>query len=259
MKGMMLIELMIAISLSGFISTLIFEMYLSSKKSLGLHNSLITMQSEISHLSSLLRKEIHKAGHIPCARLSKDFSVYGFDLDQKIHGTEEEFTVKYVDSNTIRLVLDMKDYLNLYVDKVKRFSKNDIIYIGNCQSGEVFQIKSLTQENGFQKITTNSPLHKRYPQHAQIALFKSYRFFVQANKHQGRSLYVEDIYHRKNEISDGVSGISVLYSMIENGRLTNLPASAVKNWGGVTGLKLNLSIHQSSFTRQLKLQASLFP
>jgi hypothetical protein len=254
--GFMLIELLIAISLSFLLLSILTEIYVTAQKSYHLQIALQQIQTHAQLATDILTSEIQQAGHIGCAKLTADFPIltyssYPLTPQTKLIGTDHMLTVRYVEFPAMELMVTMHDAKTLYVNKGKNYL-HKILVISDCSTAEMFIPEVLAQENHFYKITPFVPLHHLYAQHAEIGKLVINSFYIQKTKrlHQDGTpiyaLYRQDIQHRKIALVEGVEQMNIQYSIKQNNTLINLPANAILDWQAVVGVAIDLQISEES-------------
>lgn len=216
-SGITLIELMISIMLSVSLLSLLLEIYVSYQRNYMLQKNLSIIQHNAKTITDLFRSEIHKAGNIGCAQLAADFPMtqyppYLLSANDKLVAGKSELTVKYMAFPGVVLLDDMRNLSTLRVNMSIRYHAGDVMIVSSCFRAEIFVIDDVYIEKGMQIIKATHSLHHLYEQNAEVGLLEVNKFFIAKSRHGGklmRSLYFEDIKHRKTELVEGVGNLLV--------------------------------------------------
>src|SRR3990167_11166053 len=74
-NGMTLIELMLALTLSTFILSFLYEIYLAAENNRRMQHNLMTIQENTQLISQLIAQHVRMSGYAGCAKLTKDFPI----------------------------------------------------------------------------------------------------------------------------------------------------------------------------------------
>jgi hypothetical protein len=139
----------------------------------------------------------------------------------------------------------------LIVSMELHFNPGDIAMVSDCQSAEIFQVKSIEKINhDSQKITSVTPLQKRYHQSAELHDFEINTYYVAPTKQVDatgnviHALYVKNRNHHATELVDGIDAIHFTYD-VKNAN--QIPANQIQDWAAVRGVKILL--HVSAINR----------
>ncbi|HLB42191.1 MAG TPA: prepilin-type N-terminal cleavage/methylation domain-containing protein [Gammaproteobacteria bacterium] len=258
--GFTLIELIITMSLGLLLTGLFFTTYIANQKSDQLQTTINQIQNNANNAINLLNTEIHRTGYIGCANLTNDFPIisyqdYSIKPSNKLIGNKNELTIRHMDDSNTILQNTQKNKSVLYTSKEIEFAVNDILIISNCKKAEIFQVASVFITKDYQKITSTHPLQEEYQSYAEIGRLVINRYFIaktnriNPNGSSVFALYVEDIFHRKFELVDGINHMNIMYTLKKNGRLIDASAPAVHDWSKVLGVHINLTIFSPPITK----------
>lgn len=245
-SGLVLIEIMIAMSIGLLFISLIVQMYLTGQQSLKLETALNTIQDNAKTINSIFQTEIQQAGNIGCAKLTKDFPIisygeYQLNSANKISiNQENQITIRYAEYPDNTLIEFMSSDNRIYINKAVTFNAGDILIISDCKKAEIFITEEVKINHGNQQIITKSPLHNRYEKFAEVSRLVINKFYL-ANSSQGKkSLYVENIHHQKSELVSGISQMQIQFTTNTLGvaiAYVLTAGSLKKNWYFYSALK----------------------
>lgn len=185
-SGFMLIELMIAVGLSAIVSSIVIDLYLASLHGYQLQSDLATIQNNMINAESILKSEIQLAGNVGCAKLTDEFpiaqdSTFTLTPENKLSVSASEFTVRYGKFVGNQLTQSMLDHETLFVSHHKKFNKNDVLIISDCQHAEIFEIKNISFRQHEQQIVATKHLQYQFNEHAEVGEFVQDRFYISQN------------------------------------------------------------------------------
>ncbi len=228
--GITLIELMLALSLSIFLISLLFEIYLIAENSQLTQAALISLQENEQILSQLVLRHIRMAGYAGCEKLADDFPFYNHltekvSLSNKIQLSQQSgVTLWHAGIESALLIKPMRGFATFYATANPPFAIGDKLIISDCKTADLFSIKQISiLSNGIQKIVTTVPLNKLYAENAEVREFVWESFFVSDT---GRldlqqkpvyALFMRGQDDRKTELVEGVTSMQVELDQMENG------------------------------------------
>ncbi|WP_148339344.1 PilW family protein [Aquicella siphonis] len=265
----MLVEIMIGITVSLYVFSLLVSAYLACWRSQHIQSALQDIQANAFTIAQILKSEINKAGRVGCAHLSGDFPVrsfQGFNLTPATRLTgnsAQEFTVRYAGYPSARLLAPMSDDNRLMADAGVSLASGDMAIISNCRHAEIFRVDRVIRVQGRQIIVSTLPLHDRYEKHSEISRLEINRYSVRQtgrNERDGKpvsALFLEDINHRHFELSTGINGMRIRYTVSQSGHTADLPAHEVTDWSQVTGVGFALELASSAISKTWYVYAYL--
>lgn len=209
-SGWTLIEMMLALTIGLLLMNCLFSSYITSQNNFQLQAEMLQMQDHAKMILNILSKEIHQTGYIGgCASFSDNFPVQSyvpgmFTAKNGFNATDSSITIKHAASKQVELAETMTNLTTLRVKETLSFKKNHILIISDCRHADIFRVKNVFHQHGYQLIKSELPLSSLYPQHAEISHFESNRFFVEKS-----TLYVENIHRSKIRIADGVDALHI--------------------------------------------------
>jgi hypothetical protein len=253
--GLILIELLIAVSIGLLLIMMLMKIYLTSLNSSRLETALNTIEDNAKSFTAIMTSEIHQAGNIGCARLTRDFPIislpkYTFTAANKISGnTSNEIIIRHVEYPNATLTEAMHDNHRIYLSNNIRFHSGDVLVISNCERAEIFIATKVKQKNDMQEITLTSPLHDKYEKLSEVSRLKINHFYI---KKTGRryedgsdisALYLEDIHHRSTELVAGVEYMQIRYAVKDGALVKEFSSEQISDWGDVMGVAIDFELH----------------
>lgn len=217
-SGLTLIEVILALTLSLLILSIVSVIYLSAEKSFQMQISLSAIQENMRTAFMLLKNEIQMAGYIGCAKLTDEFPIrnlgqYSITNQNKISIEKNSITIRHASIDHANLIKNMQGNSTLYVTAKPRFEESEILLISDCQSAEIFQVKTVSHILGGQKMTSSRALLRKYEKNAEISKLDINRYFISDTYRQQKkplyALFLHDINGRAFEIIESVDTLNV--------------------------------------------------
>lgn len=266
--GMTLIELLLALSLSLFLITLIFEIYLIAENNQRTQSDLISLQESEQILSQILQRHIHMAGYIGCAKLTDDFPFYNhlsenigvnniiefFQLSEK---NSDGIKIWRASTSSAMLTKPMRGYGTLYVTKSLHFFPGERIIISDCKTAELVRIKQVSSlSDGTQKIIMSTPLKKLFTPPAEVREFIRETYFLNETERFGPkqqpiyALFSKVNDEPKTEIVEGIESMQIELNQIENGSLKIKKISEIPDIVSPVGISFvfDTQLHKKWYT-----------
>lgn len=254
LKGGTLLEVLLALSISLMLFATILELYGSSKRHHQLQFHLHQLQDHVQTMTDLISNEIKRAGHIGCARLTKDFPIIShvtttINQHNQLSGTDHHISVRYAAFPHDILVKPTSDSSTIYISDTVHYEPQEIIIISDCQKAEITQITKVGRKGPYQKIILSYPLTSSFKQGAEVAKLHINDYFIEASPEKNAdtqilyTLYQKNIHQNKIAVVDHITQLTFLYA--ENGAIEK-PAQQIQNWDHLSGvaIKVAFSIHQ---------------
>jgi type IV pilus assembly protein PilW len=259
-RGMTLIELMLALTLTLLILTGLSSVYLAIAKNHLAEAGLQNIQENARVTLQLLNSTLRLAGYIGCAKLEDDFGVASSvpDLITKKNRIQPYFssemkpgtdalTVRYANPASGVLTETMTQPSMIRVSASPKIVVGDRLLISNCQMADAIVIQQVSvASNGDQLLVSASPLSKLYQRNADVSKLEINTYFIGQTKrkdthgHYIEALYKKDISGHKSELVEGVSALTIRYTVVENKKIMDLVADEVNDWSSVVGVSLQL-------------------
>jgi hypothetical protein len=254
-SGLILIELLITMSISLLLLSNLMGIYLTCMHSLQFQFALYSIEDNARTAISILNSSLHEAGHIGCAKLSKDFPIvsyhdYSLNSSNKIIGNNlNEITVRNALYPHATLIQTLKNNESLYADKEVHFKPGNIVIIANCKRAEIFEIKEINLYKDKQRITPTSPLHFQYEKFSEISHLAINRYFIAKTKRKNRdgsaihALFLQDINQYKTELVADIESMKLSYTVNLRGQLRELSADKIVDWSEVKGVAIDFNLY----------------
>lgn len=253
-QGFILTELMLGATLSLMLLSILLNIYLTVRHSYSLQKSLNTIQENAQLASDIFTTEIHKAGYIGCPHLTEDFPLishtsHTLTSKNKLTGTSvPTITVRYADFPSAVLIQPMHTFDTLYTSNNVHFSPGDVLIISDCQNAEIFKLKNMNRFKDKQKLVSVSPLNTKFLPQAEVSRLIVNQYFIAKTNDQNNdeqsssSLFVENILHRKTELVGGIDKMQVLFSIIQEGNIVEVPAEMILDWSKIMGVAIHFNM-----------------
>jgi hypothetical protein len=243
---------MISVAIGLLLLSCLTEIYLAVQRNLHIQTRLTQIQTNAQLALDILQTEITKSGNIGCAKLTNDFPIATHHLtamttDTKLMGSSNQITVRYAEFPSAEVQAAMQDRVRLEVSDNVRFKSGDVVIVSDCSHAEIFKIASISRRNGVQEIIASEPLQYTFKTHAELSHVIINSFYVCANSH---SLCMRDYQHHQTELVNDVQSLRFLYSQWQNGKLIDLPATAIHDWSAVVGVAVDLLIGTPDLSKQ---------
>lgn len=220
----MLIEIIIAMTLSMLIISVVIEMYLNLQHSYHLQKSLNQIQHSAKVAIEQLNLNIKHAGYIGCMRLTNDFPItsyppYSLSLRNRLTGSQSEITVVHAEGKFAQYIAS-PDNMTLLVRSRMGINRGNILIISDCKHAEIIEVSDVSISHDVKKISLHSPLHYLYDKHAEVSKLKINRFFIGKTQRINvdgtpiYALYVIDINGDQSELVPGVSRMKIQYDVV---------------------------------------------
>lgn len=248
--GLILTDLMLALSIGVILMGILAQTFLSSQSSLrrlaGMARALDNAQTALHIIDS----EVRMAGYIGCPRLSASFIVasngeHPLTLQNRIQGDGlDAITVRHAQARNVLVLGENARQGVLDVTNHVYFNANDIVLVSDCRHAEIARIKTVSRIHGMQEISFTQLLHYRYDKSAEISLFEQNRIFVGADRHDNskKALFVRDIHGSSHELVEGIANAKFLYSIPDAEGLRDVQAADVTDWSAVAAVTLEIGL-----------------
>lgn len=255
-QGYSLIELLIAISLSLFLSMGIITIFIYNKNSYQLTQSLNTIPGKAHLALHLLSHDIRMAGFIGCVRLIDVFTLKkhlspdtclvvwhkGYTTAKislpKLAGYQKNsdvILIQFLDPNTFP-IKEAKSTHIIFAHRV-RFRPKDVLLISDCQHAELIRWNDIHLANNYQ---INS----------EIGLFNKVIYYIADTGRMsevGQRIYAlyrrnlnQSIY-KPVELIEGIKSMSIRVGMKNSdGTLSYKNGNQVKHWANARSVEIRL-------------------
>lgn len=275
-RGLSLVELMIAITLSLVLTLGVVQIFSSSKQTNRTQTALGGIQENARFALDLLSYDIRMAGNIGCNRnaavtnnaTAANLPAVGNGIQGYEHGglpavlitgspnnpggddvTENTDTlvIRYASPNTVGVVNSLGNAITLASDADIKVAAPFII--SDCQSADIFTASAIAGT----ALTANANLSKSYGSDAEVAPLKYVAYYIGLDADTGhRNLYRRVVngidgslgIQGEEPLLEGVEGMEILYGQtFANGNTRYVPAgTADLDMEQVTSVRLALTI-----------------
>ena len=257
-SGIILLEIMLAMSLGLFLLGLLLSIYQTSQQSLTLQHALYQIQDRANVAITLLTTDIKQAGHIGCPRLSSQLSTPVISEKNKLSGTSNEITIRYTRLGPA-LVSAMRKNTELYASLVPRMVPGSMIIIADCEHAEAAKVARVTREKDRQHIMLQYPVQHLFGKLTEINTLISHHYFIKRTQRinpDGTPVYA--LFGNQNtELVEGITAIKFMYTVKQGKKLVDVEAKNISDWSQVLGVAIQLSLYGPSFKREAYAYAVL--
>lgn len=248
-SGITLIELLIAISLAFILVMGLIELYLTMQRSNQVQHELMLADHRARQVFRLFEHEIRSAGHVGCAKLSnnyqpKSLSHIYLTKETRLHGFDDALTVMHAGYPVMRLLHISPNKNEILIDRDLNLKAGQIIVIADCVHVELHVIKAVALQKLTQLVMLDDRLEYDYSSAAEVAKFECNHFSV---KHS--VLTLSDIQARQHHLIAGVNSVRFKYALSQENKFHLYQAEEVHDWGGVSGVLIDVVISASRLTQ----------
>ena len=221
-RGMSLVELMIAMVLGLIVLGAAFAVFLSNQRSYSANEGLNRIQEGARVGLELISRDIRAAGGSACSSASEvsgDADDVKAFRDTPVAATAGSLTVTSAEDSAYRLANADANSITLEADQVENaedaFAVGDVLLL--CNARKTFLVTA-TGVDG--QTVTHDGLPAGYDLTSDpyaslatvsVARFRRVRWFVADNDRDGRSLFVSRQGANREEVVEGVQGLTLLY------------------------------------------------
>lgn len=261
MKGITLIELMIALLMSSLILSGLTMIYLACDKNQKTQSALLTIQENSRISMQLFNEAFQTAGYIGCAKLTDQFPVTNnlsiqftaatkikpYKDNEKKSGSDA-ISIMRANPVTTHLVQHMTEYTQLILPPSIKGAEKEIWVISDCESVEIFRVQQILNLENNQIFQPEKPLKKLYGIHAEVSQLENNAYYVAKTDRVDSlgfpvyALYKKDIYSKKSELIEGVNDMKITYEVLENGQLRQKSSDELKTQSQVVGISIMLEL-----------------
>jgi Tfp pilus assembly protein PilW len=254
--GLTLIEMSISLVISFIVLIVLSSVYVASTKNFSFIAGLYSIEGNARYTLQFLENEISHAGYLGCVKMRPDFplinhTAYDIGGRENISATFNTLTIKHAFFPADTLFQTMQDSTTLYVNSYQHYKVGDVVVVSDCQSAEIYQIKTSTPLNSHQtKIIASTNLNKQFSQAAHISHFEKNTYFIQPTVRQNTlgekisALYQRNLKQRQNEMVEGVESLFISYDVMPG--LENITPGDNTDWSSVTGIRIRLLLSSTN-------------
>ncbi len=254
--GMTLIELMLALMLSTFIISALFEIYVMAEKNRLMQKNAITLQENAYVITQLLKEYVRRIAYTGCGKLTPSFPFKNnlrreVSLKNKITpylnvdvkpGTDA-IQLQYFSMHQASLIKATEELTVLYATHHLHLAAGDEAVISDCRHAETFRVKQVVLEKGgIQKIISEQPLTQFYEKNSAINKLEQDTFLV-STTHSKSGFFMKNNPGEKIELVADVEGMRVRYTVLEDQQLVDYPLKALRDATAVKSLSFTFQLH----------------
>jgi len=290
-SGLSLVELMIALLLGSILTVALVQIFTSNSQSFRSNQSMARSLETGRIAVDILSRAIRNAGFFGCYpinTLNNNLDASDGNFDAVLHqyatfGVSAEaserpatavpntgfFNVTGVrrPGDIIRLDADMTDASSIDLNAAGSLSAGDVIFISNCEMGDLFQISSLTVSGANVSITADSDagsdgnpgndlsgnapagcgsqcLSATYRRGTELFQAYSEGYFIGNATGGGSSLFKREQDGSTEELVIGVEDMDIRFGEgnAANGVQNWLDAASVSNWNSIIAVEVSLLV-----------------
>lgn len=221
-QGSILIEILIAMSISLLVMSVLFEIYSTSQRQYRVQRALLEIQANAAMASKLITSAIKKAGWIGCAHLSADFPVIHttsqtINSNNKIAGTKQQLTIRYMDVDS----------------PAPRKGVHETQATADCTHAELY-------ESGSKPTTSFASSAET----GRLAVVSFYTGMSAHNDEDGNNqsvLFLQD--KERMEMVAGIQDITFHYYVRTNGHLQEIDPANFSDWSALASVSFDMVIY----------------
>jgi type IV pilus assembly protein PilW len=275
LKGISLLELLIALAISSLVLMGVVTSWLSAKKIFTTQAELIALQDNMRIVNALLKQRIGMSGYAGCRKLSEvaliDHAKFGFSFANSLVGFDAAHCPKYLRSSVIPhtdgIVVQAADgdITELTADAARGSSiikvvanpateDNMELLISDCVNAELFVAQNY--ESGSIKAKTKLA-YSYHRSDAEVERVVETAFFVSdTGRTDDRGAPIYALYQvinqgNKQELIPGVAGMSMMYGLADNTGVikyySTVQMLAAKAWEKVVSVCITIIYHSPQF------------
>ncbi len=270
-SGVTLVEIMVGIVISLILLSGVIQIFISSKQTYRFGEAVSRLQESGRFAMELLTRDLRMAGYQGCADLGSipanviannppvtnmsAEAVKGWEIDSSLNATptspalptgltnmiasSDVISIQHASDTGVKLTGNMLvDNANIQLQKTSLFKANDVLFISDCETVDVFRANNVSNGTSITTIThsnsvnTTNKLSKPYGTDATVYAFESNVYYVgDTGRTNSRgdaimALYKRDVNGVVTEMVEGVENIQVLYGeRADNGNIRYVKAN----------------------------------
>lgn len=277
LRGLTLIEMLIGLCITILMTASLGQLSRLMFKNHWTWVSMMTLQADRMRLISELNQTLSYAGVIGCAVLSNDFPIinhteFPYSRFNRINVYRDGAVKPGTDAISIReggdvistLLLKMPTRSDLTVDAQSSFKVGDIILIADCQTADIFQVKSIsTEKNGQKSLQSEKSLSREYAAGSELTLLTMKTYYV-GKTHQidssGQPIYALYIKINESKPIEWVTHIDqmqIRYDEWVGDDWVSRTGDEVVDWNQVIGVSITCDYHTSDLHQTIALYRHL--
>lgn len=208
--GVGLIELMVVLCLSSFLTLILLNQMLVTKKEEMKTSDVLAKAYDLNFISELMKNNIRQAGYTPCAAIDQlhhpkhvGTTLTGIVFDTK---QQDALTIHHM-AQPIRLVDSIISRSEIAVRGRPAFSPADVLMVADCFHAQVVRLRSIKTDGHDTWLHLGTHLSFSYTSPVYIGLWKTQRFFMNKNVKGVWRLYIQQ--KRPEALSEWVEDMRV--------------------------------------------------
>jgi type IV pilus assembly protein PilW len=288
-KGLTLVEMMIAITLSLILTVAVGFLYVGTKQTYRSQESLSRLQENARYALEVISRDVRMAGYRGCAGSTNPFAntlntptaypwnfavpIQGFEstgastwspaLDASITsplGGSDVITVRSVQSDGVPVVAHASPTGDITVNAGSGLQQWEVALAASCTNSAVFQITNVPGTTVSHAATGAAPGNATANLGAiytggEVIPISTKTYYLRSNPAGRPALYRIEANNAAEELVENVAGMQIAYGEDTNGdsaidAYNN--ANAVGNWGNVLSVRISLLVNtaEDSLTPQ---------
>jgi hypothetical protein len=259
-QGMILLELLLTLALSGFLLLFITKFFTSAEESIAQINGRTLLQYHGVLALSLLRQESQRAGSLGCKApmlLTTDHVTpqtviqihvkqsqgLPMSIRQSMKSQTMALETRHISPETAVVLALQQQGHQLVIDQSLSVNVEDRLIISNCEQAMEFIVQKVSSTKQNKWVTTLSDLSS-YGAGAHVGFYEDHFFYIaSASYHNQRRQSVYSLFEKMNqqpaqEVIAGVDDLQLrLHSKQQSGQLPLLEVSLVNDSIESIGLK----------------------
>jgi hypothetical protein len=218
-RGWGLSELLVGLFLSGLISTVLIQTYLTSKHQfLALHDDL-ERHFDIQWVQDLLTDSIRRAGFTPCLRIDQlelinRGTLPGTTLSLEISvAPQHSFTVHRMSEQFAEL-LSAAHPQNIVISSDITLRAHQSILIADCEHAEVHEVVHIKKSAEGFIVTLAKPLYFTYPSLTYVGRWIEEQWSIKKNNAGKNALYYKHIH--SEELTSLIHSMNIKKTRVQN-------------------------------------------
>ncbi|MCW8407883.1 prepilin cleavage protein [Legionella sp. PATHC035] len=194
--GISLTEVLISLFLTSLIVSMLFQLYLGSKRQYIEIEKVLTTHFDLQWVSDLLSDSVRRAGFTPCLGIDRLHVI-----DRRAHPNKIQALrignrpVQFIQVNRMNeffsKIIKIQGATRILVQNPVSFHKKRPVLIADCEHAEVQELVDIKQQTDSSLITLNKPLLFSYTGSTYIGEFLEEKWFIKKNAKGTDALYYQ--------------------------------------------------------------------
>ncbi len=238
-KGISLIELLLAMSLSAMVSLAVYQLFFLAQRQFGYYVALCHLQERRQIVSQLFSAMVRQAGYSGCLAWQSRYKEAFINILSANAELPGKPSMMILDSHSdivylARYSLETGKLLervgrahHIAVSAQPHFKKNDLLVIHDCEKQQHFIVDAVKQDSNSQILSVNKTL-KSFSKAATVNSLQTFYWVVadtQRKNQTGRPIYALYLYSSINgwqEVIQGVYQLKAKFQQTAKGKMFRL-------------------------------------